>query len=79
MSIKGWIGLTIGGFLIIILQLLFPDLVTSSIIKLLSDDTTSRFIGLKPTLEAFLILWIIGGYVSFLTGIVGTFVSFRRR
>ena len=75
----GWIIASIFGLFIIIFQLLMPDLVTGAVLDILSDNTTSHFIGLRPALQAFLILWIIGGYVLFIGGIVGTFISYRSR
>ena len=77
MKLNGWIWTSILGLLVIIFQILMPDLVPDAILKLLSQDT-SQFIGLNPVLQAFLIIWIIGGYVLLITGIVGAVISHKR-
>ena len=74
-----WIAVSIAGLLIIIFQLLMPDLVTGSILDILSDNTTSQFKGVQPVLQAFLIFWIISGYVLLFAGIVGAVITYRRR
>ena len=78
MKLNGWFWIAILGLVIIIFQLLFPDPVPAAIMKLLSRDN-SAFIGLDAVLQAFLILWVVGGFVCFLTGAVGFFISNRSR
>jgi hypothetical protein len=78
MNMRGWIWTAVVGLLIIILQLIFPDPVPDAVNNLLSRDN-SAFIGFDLVLRAFLFLYCVVGYVTLLIGIVGTFISYRRR
>ena len=75
---KAWLSVSLFGLLIVAVQLLLPDPVPDAINKLLAKNY-SHFVGLEFTLKAFLFLWVIGGYVVFLGGVVGAFLSYRRR
>lgn len=70
MKFDGWAISAITGLILIILQLLTPDLVPTMILDALERDT-SQFIGLSITLQAFLLIYIIGGWISFFVGVIG--------
>lgn len=65
------------GLIIIIWQFVFPDPMPELIIKQLERDNSS-FVGLDFVMEAFLLLYIISGFVSFIIGIVTMFFTYRR-
>ena len=77
-TMKGWICTGIAGILIIGIQLLIPDLVPDAINKILSDNTSTQFIGVSPVTKATLAIWNICGFALFIAGVFGTFISYRR-
>ncbi len=78
MNIKGWIGLTFFGLIDLLFQMAMPDLIPDMVNNLLIRPDISSFTGLKPTLTAFLCLYLASGVVSFVLGIFGIFISYRR-
>ena len=74
---NGWAISALIGLLVIIIQLLFPDTVPEAVLKILARDN-SPFIGLDPILLAFLLIYVIGGWVSFFVGVIGWLVTFKR-
>jgi hypothetical protein len=73
---NGWAISALIGLVVIIFQLLFPDPVPNAILDLLAKDN-SQFFGLNPVLQAFLIIYVIGGWASFFTGVIGWVVTFK--
>ncbi len=59
----GWALVALLGFVDIILQILIPDLVPDVINNLITSS--SNYAGVKPVFEAFLFLYIVGGYILF--------------
>ena len=68
-------GLTI--FILIWQQFLFPDLIPGAIQNSIELAHPEQ-IGLKPTLQAFLIFYNWSGLVSFIAGVVTAVVNYFR-
>lgn len=66
------------GVIVIIIQILLPDLVPDALINILSDNASANFTGVRPILKATLALWYIGGFALLLAGITATFIGYRR-
>lgn len=73
-----WSVVAVSGLILILIQLLMPDLVPSFIQGIVADESAKQATGVVPTLKAAQVLWVFSGIVSFLGGIVGTFVSLKR-
>ena len=76
MYVLVWAIIAVLGLLIIIIQLMMPDLVPPYIEDLIINN--SRYAGVVPLLKAFLYFWLFGSYVMFVGGIVAAFVSYGR-
>jgi hypothetical protein len=75
---KGWISTAIIGLIIIILQLMFPDPVPDYLNSLLALKHIPSSTGLEPAIKVALFLYTISGIATFITGIVGSIIAFRR-
>jgi len=73
---NGWAITAVIGLVVIIIQLLLPDIVPDAILKLLARDN-SQFMGFNSVLQAFLLIYIIGGWVSLFVGVIGWAVTFK--
>jgi len=76
MMIQAGIVIALSGFVIIIIQILIPNLVPSIILDLLSEEHP-QFTGYDAVQKATLILWQISGFVLFFAGIATTFFGFK--
>ena len=71
----GWITVSIFGLIDIMLQLLMPDLVPEFIE---SSTSNSTYIGVSAVGKAAFILYVFGGYVLFIGGLIMAFRSYRQ-
>jgi hypothetical protein len=68
---NGWLLLAVAGIIEILVQFNMPDLVPNIVITMRSTAPPL----LDMVLEVFLILWVYGGYIALISGIVGWLVS----
>ena len=73
---NGWAISAIVGLIIIIIQLLLPDIVPDAILNLLNKEYY-QFVGFNTMLQAFLLIYIMGGWVSFFVGLIGWAVNLK--
>ena len=73
-----WLILLPVGMLLMAIQFHTPDPVADSIINLLSDNSITIHVGIRPILTLILLLWQFSGMTSFIMGIVGTFIGYKR-
>ena len=74
----GWAIVAIVGLLLFIFQLLTPDLVPNAINSILSDNTSIKFVGIKPLLHLTLIVYQVFGFALFFSGTILSFISYNR-
>ncbi len=73
-----WLLLIPLGVIQILIEFNTPDIVSDSLLTLLSDNVTTSFVGIKPLLTLTLLLWQVSGMVSCIMGVVFTWIGYRR-
>jgi len=75
----GWAIVALTGLVLFIFQLLTPDLVPDAINNILSDSTSTKFIGVKPVLILTLLIYQVLGLALLVVGTIFSFISYKRR
>lgn len=68
---NAWFYTALVGLLWILVQLFLPDFVPDYINALIVSSEESQSVGIVPILKATLIIYLYGGVVSFIVGVIG--------